>query len=232
MYTLLLVDDEPHVRQAIIQMCDMQRLGIGRVIQSDNGVDALALIRQENPDIVITDMKMPLSDGADLLRKCREIGFEGKVIVLSGFDNFEYTREGIRFGVFDYLLKPINPHELYDTLEKAVCAIGNVTPQSSFIEEIKSYIGEHYAEEISLDFFCKKYFLSKAYILRRFKEKFGMGIYEWVMIVRMNEAKRFLTQTDEQIQEIAHRVGFNDSHYFSKAFKNRFGISPKEIRKP
>ncbi len=232
MLTLLLVDDEKHVRDAIRQMCDFPALGITRVLEAENGQDALRLILRERPQIVITDMKMPLVSGAQMLRMARDAGFSGQVIVLSGFKDFEYTREGIRTGALDYLLKPINRGELNDTLKKAVESVSGIAQQPSFLDEMKTYVDAHYAEEISLELFAKKYFLSKEYILRRFKEKYGIGVYEYVMTVRMNEARRRLLETDLQIQEIAYQVGFNDSHYFSKVFRNRFGMTPKEARKP
>ncbi len=230
MLTVLLIDDEKHVRDTVKSMIPFKEMGIGRVLEAENGQDGLLLMEQEKPHVVITDMKMPFCSGGELLRRSHEQGFRGKIIVLSGFDTFEYMREGIRYDAFDYLLKPINPFELNDTFKRAVACFGAQTPGPDFLDEIKAYIEKEYAEDIHLELFSKKFYMTKEYILRKYKEKFGTGIYEHVMSMRMQEAKRLLTQTDGQIQEIAFRVGFNDNHYFSKAFKAYFGMSPRHAR--
>ncbi len=230
MLTILLVDDEKHVRDTIKMMCDFEKFGITKILEADNGIDALEIIVKEKPHIVITDMKMPFLNGVELLKKSNEADFKGKIIVLSGYDIFEYARESLRQGAFDYLLKPINPFEINDAVKRAASFFSNELPETDFLDEIKAYVEEHFAKEIHLDIFSKKYFMTKEYIIRKYKEKYNTGIYEYLTSIRMSEAKKLLLNSDFQIQEIAYRVGFNDSHYFSKVFKNYFGYSPKMTR--
>ncbi len=230
MLTILLVDDEQHVRETIKSMCNFAELGIGCVLEAENGRQALEIMFNEKPHIVITDMQMPLYNGIKLLQKSCEKGFEGKIIVLSGFDSFEYVREGLRAGAFDYLLKPINPFELVDTIKRAAACFSVSSEEIDFLDEIKMYIEKNFAEDIYLELFSKKYFMTKEYILRKYKDKFNTGIYEQVMNMRMKEAKRLLMDTGCRIQEIGFKVGFKDNHYFSKAFKNYFGVSPRQMR--
>ncbi|NGM83761.1 response regulator [Paenibacillus sp. 7124] len=98
------------------------------------------------------------------------------------------------------------------------------------IIRIKNYIDDNFFTDIHLTMFSEQYFLSKEYLSRLFKERFGFGIYEYVLKVRMDKAKEMLDDPAIQIQQISSKVGFNDNAYFSKAFKKYSGLSPSEYR--
>jgi two-component system response regulator YesN len=98
------------------------------------------------------------------------------------------------------------------------------------VEKIKEYIDQHYFEDISIAYFTEKYFVSKEHLLRLFKQKYGCGIYEYTLNVRMEMAKELLADPALKIQMIAEKVGYHDTNYFSKAFKKHFGVSPQEYR--
>lgn len=95
---------------------------------------------------------------------------------------------------------------------------------------IKAYIDTHFNEKISLTYLEQKCFLCKEYLLRLFKKEFDHTIYEYVLLKRMERAKELLCNYNTDISKISVLVGFNDSNYFSKAFKRHFGISPSEYR--
>lgn len=111
-YSVMLVDDEEEVRQAIIKKLDWESLGFEVVGAADNGEDALELVERLRPDVVMTDIKMPFMDGLTLSRKLKQISKDIKIIVFSGFDDFEYAKEAIKLEVEEYILKPINAIEL------------------------------------------------------------------------------------------------------------------------
>ncbi len=98
------------------------------------------------------------------------------------------------------------------------------------INEIKEYIDRNYHEEIKISFFTEKYYLSRVYLMKLFKKEFGFGIYEYVLKVRMNRAKELLGDPSIKILNISQMLGYHDHNYFSKAFKNYFGISPTDYR--
>jgi two-component system response regulator YesN len=98
------------------------------------------------------------------------------------------------------------------------------------IEVIKDYIDKNYCTEIRLSMFREKYFFSKEYLSKRFKQKYGVGIYEYALKLRMERAKELLMNDDLQIQEISERLGYSNNNYFSKAFKNYYGLSPTDFR--
>ncbi|MBA2936838.1 helix-turn-helix domain-containing protein [Paenibacillus sp. CGMCC 1.16610] len=120
----VIIDDEFWVRNSIRHLADWERLGISQVEEAEDGLSGLNIIAQIHPEIVITDMKMRGMDGAQLLQKISEDYPFIRKIVISGFDDFTYTKQAILSKVDEYLIKPINPEELNRALEKAVRELG------------------------------------------------------------------------------------------------------------
>ncbi|OXM87720.1 helix-turn-helix domain-containing protein [Paenibacillus rigui] len=98
------------------------------------------------------------------------------------------------------------------------------------VEQIKAYIDTNYYEDLSIAFFTDKYYLSKEHLIRLFKQKYGCGLYEYILKVRMERAKELLADTELKIQLVCEKVGYHDSNYFSKAFKKYVGVSPQDYR--
>jgi two-component system response regulator YesN len=120
----VIIDDEFWVRNSIRHLADWERLGIDQIEEAEDGLSGLNVIAQIHPEIVITDMKMRGMDGAQLLQKITEDYPFIRKIVISGFDDFTYTKQAILSKVDEYLIKPINPEELNRALEKAVRELG------------------------------------------------------------------------------------------------------------
>ncbi|WP_055106221.1 response regulator transcription factor [Paenibacillus ihumii] len=98
------------------------------------------------------------------------------------------------------------------------------------IEDIKDYIDQHYFEDIKISMFTEKYFLSREYLMKLFKQQFGFGIHEYMQKVRMDKACVLLDDSSLKIQDISEMLGYKDKNYFSKAFRNYYGVSPSEYR--
>lgn len=110
---VLTVDDEAHVHAGLDSLIDWHELGYEHIGAAANGVEGLARTRDLRPDVVITDIRMPGLDGLALIREIRKLPeYRPAVIVLSGYDDFEYARGALRYGVRDYLLKPVDEDEL------------------------------------------------------------------------------------------------------------------------
>jgi two-component system response regulator YesN len=116
----LIVDDEKHVRDGIKILADWEQNGIREIYEAGNGEEAIQLIQTIRPEIIFSDMKMPKVDGTQLLEWIKENQPNSKTIVVTGYDDYHYMRKAIHFGSTDYLLKPIEPEILNQTLEKAV----------------------------------------------------------------------------------------------------------------
>lgn len=110
--SLIIVDDEGAIRRGLSSSVGWDSLGIAVAGTAADGAEALTLMESSQPDIVITDIKMPGMDGLEFIAACRERGYESRFIILSGFSDFEFAREAIRYGVRSYLLKPVRIAEL------------------------------------------------------------------------------------------------------------------------
>jgi len=119
---VLIVDDEPHVRETVRMLIPWERHGVTSVLEAGGGEQAAALIETERPEIVFTDMMMPGMDGVALLEWIHAHAERTKVIVISGYDDFRLVRSAMKFGSCDYILKPIDEFELNETFQKAVAS--------------------------------------------------------------------------------------------------------------
>lgn len=118
MYKLMIVDDEQEVRQGIIKKIDWHHYHFEVVGEAENGIEALDVIEENVPDVVITDISMPLMDGLALSSAIRERYPTVKVVILTGFDDFKFAQQAIKYGVSDYILKPVLPKDIGELMEK------------------------------------------------------------------------------------------------------------------
>lgn len=118
LYRVLLVDDEPWNRDILRNLGDWKELGMTVAGEAEDGEQAIQLVKQHQPHIIITDMRMPGTDGVELLQTLSGQYPQIKVIVVSGYDDFNYAKHAIRHRAADYLLKPVNPDELNGVLAK------------------------------------------------------------------------------------------------------------------
>lgn len=120
MLKLLLVDDEQPILDGLKVLIDWEKHGIGRVEFAGNGQEALDKALKLLPDIVLTDIRMPVMSGLELIKLLKAKLPKAKYIILSGYQEFEYAKEAMRFGALGYLLKPVDENELADLLKSAV----------------------------------------------------------------------------------------------------------------
>lgn len=120
MYKLLIVDDEEIVREGLQDIITyLQVRHIEQILTAKDGADALSIINAENPQIILTDLNMPVLDGIEMIKQLQ--GKHGhKIIVISGYDDFHLVKESFKLGVRDYLLKPAHSEELLEVLDKIV----------------------------------------------------------------------------------------------------------------
>jgi two-component system, response regulator YesN len=118
MMKVIITDDEIQIRKGLRMKVDWEEEGFQIVGEASNGRDTLELLGTMDIDLVITDMRMPIMDGMELARRCQQEFPKVKVIVLSGYSDFEYVRGSMKEGVKDYLLKPVAPDELVEALRK------------------------------------------------------------------------------------------------------------------
>lgn len=116
---LLIADDEMQIRTGLAEGIDWEALGITEVITAENGIEALELGKEKKPEIILTDIRMPGINGLELGKQITEEYQPVVIIILSGYSDFEYAKEAIKMGAFDYLLKPINIENLIQRVSNA-----------------------------------------------------------------------------------------------------------------
>lgn len=245
----LIIDDETPVQIAIQKLVFWKDYDIDEILMAANGREGLALMRVHEPTYVFLDICMPIMNGLEFLEQAKEEYPHSQFIIVSGYDDFKYAQNALHYGATDYLLKPIDAESLSSALNHArqkvsldfevsshqstfsagIDSSSELTPYQ-ISEVIYDYINNFYYENIKISMFSDKYFFSKEYISRNFKSRYGYGIYEYVLKVRMENAAKMLEDGSIKIQDVGSKVGFPDNNHFSKAFKNYYDISPSEYR--
>lgn len=236
MYKALIIDDVALVRDAVRMLGQWDIFEISEIYEAGNAQEGLAIIEREHPDLIITDMKMPVMDGTALMHYMESNDIPGKIIVISGFSDFSYMRTAIQSGVVDYILKPIDAQDLNNAISAAIEQLEQERPpktapvSNSVIQNVKEFIEKHYMEDISLSDLADTFYLSKEHLSRLFKKETGQNLFSYMMDLKLTEAKRLLTETDRTLDDIAFSLGFSNGNYFSKVFKKNVGISPSSYR--
>ena len=138
---LVIVDDQILFRQNLKTVIEL-RIPSARVVGvAGNGQEALEVIRATEPNLVLLDMRMPVMDGVECIRRLRDEGNQVRVVVLTTFDDDEYVFEALRFGAVGYLLKDIEPEELTDAIERAQEGGTLIAPQvtARLVAEVTRY---------------------------------------------------------------------------------------------
>lgn len=239
MFKAIIVEDEPLVKEAIKLQGEWESYNIKLVNEFTNGKFALDYIKQNDIDIVITDMNMPFMNGVELLQEVDKMDKNIKIIIISAYNDFEYMRQAIYSKVIDYLLKPIDDQNLNDALSIAITELQDELSidleyyelNIMTIEKIEKYLRQNYKTDVSLAKLSEEFFLSKEYISRSFKKRYGITMVDYIAKLRIERAKRYLSDLAICVEEIAFNVGYNSGNYFTKIFKKYEGLSPTEYRK-
>lgn len=147
---VLIIDDESIVRAGIKNIIDWESYGFKICGEADNGEDGLRKIIELNPDLVLLDIKMPGMYGVDVAKQAREKGYTGKIIILSGYSDFEYAHDAIKSGVDAYLLKPIDEDELIE----AITRVKNKLETENTSNMLFNKSMHHMKEKIINDIIC------------------------------------------------------------------------------
>ncbi|WP_070000404.1 response regulator transcription factor [Cellulosilyticum sp. I15G10I2] len=138
MYTYIVVDDEPLTRRGTIKKIGSLNDTVKCIGEASNGQEALSLIETLNPNIIITDMNMPILDGIGLLQQLNEKYTDKQIIVISGYKDFEYAKQAIAAKAISYILKPFNRNAIQDAIKHAINLIENKTELENKIVSIEA----------------------------------------------------------------------------------------------
>lgn len=142
MYTILIVDDEKIERNGIKFL--LKQFGMQlNVHEETNGQKALEFLEHNQVDILLTDVKMPFMDGIELCTEIRKRGWNMKILIFSGYSEFEYARMAVKLGVSEYILKPVDPSEFEVIMNRVIQELDEVKKETSRLETSKQFVKEH-----------------------------------------------------------------------------------------
>ncbi|MGE4584996.1 MAG: helix-turn-helix domain-containing protein [Sphaerochaeta sp.] len=247
-YSVVFVEDEQIVQEEIASSIRWELLGLNLVGTASDGLEGEQLIKRLEPDIVITDIRLPAQDGLTMLSHCPV----NHAIILTGHTDFNYMKQAIRLGVFDYLLKPVDDEELEETLASLVKKIqeedhdyeqlrknpnsgGELIPlprnvNNHVIDATIAYIAESYAQPVGLQEAAAYLELSESHLSRLFKEVTGLNFLQYLNAWRVNKSVEQMKDPKKNIAEIAISCGFPTPGYFAKIFKRFTNKTPTQFR--
>lgn len=144
MIRVMLVDDEAIVRRGIRESIDWKKYGVLIAGEASNGAAALEKIQETDPDIVITDIRMPLMDGLEFAEKLREVKEHVKIVIISGYEDFTYAKHALKIGVKDYILKPVSNEEVIAAVIKLKKEIESERKDKEKITDSRSLLNKNY----------------------------------------------------------------------------------------
>lgn len=247
MIKVLIVEDENLIRKKLLHFIDYDALGMVVVADGTNGLEGVDLIKKYYPDIVLADINMPEKDGLDMIKET--LDYDYIAIIISGYDYFSYAQRALKYGVTDYLLKPINLDDLKEALINAreiIYKKRNVISQKTDLEnavdisldplikdttvlEMIDYIKNNYQEKISISDLSKDLAYSESMLNRKFKKEVHITFNEYLNRYRINKAIDLLKNSDYNITEIAYMCGYSSAKYFARVFKKYLGMSPSDL---
>lgn len=255
MLTALIVEDESLMREYLMMnLNNIHNQWVAAACARD-GIEVTALLNEQHFDLVITDIKMPRMGGLELATHISSNIPNTDIILLTGYDEFNFARTAIRIGVADYLLKPLRDGELHSILDRLASKRNNsdmngdltknITLQSQaavksdvvagnpniLIQRVRNYIERHYCEQISLSEVADLMDVNPTYLSSIFESEQGESYSKYVLRLRIERAALLLrTHPVGNISDIATDVGYLSAKHFISVFKKYYGMTPSEFR--
>ncbi|MEG0329416.1 MAG: response regulator [Longicatena sp.] len=254
MYKVLVVEDEEIIRKGLIFSTNFEKLDCLVVGEAENGQEGIAKIKELKPDIVITDINMPIVNGIEMIESTLDCGIS--VIIISGFNEFEYAKKAMKYGVSEYLLKPIDMDEMEEAIQHAIeqhnmkVQYENAKENKQHVKNIKvieitkseiekdivvgkmiSYIKDNFAKKIVMQDLCKELNYSEALLNRKFKEYTTYTFNDYLNRYRIQQSVELIKEGKQYLYDVATLCGFTEYKYFSIVFKKYIGCSPNEFIK-
>ncbi len=233
MIKVLIVEDEIGTRNLLKIIVKWEELHMKIIGEASNGREALFHMEKELPDLVVTDIKMPVMSGIELAEEIMKKYPSVKVIIITAYDEFKYAQQAIRAGAADFILKPMKRQEVKEALLKVSGQIEKAEESSpDVMEQVRNYLEEHFAEgELSLSAVAEIFFLNPSYLSRAFRKRHGMTLVECLNKIRLEKACDYLKSGDFKAYEVAEKVGIPNPDYFGRCFRKYTGMSVNDYKK-
>ncbi len=242
---VLVVDDDPDSRDLVCRMVGTTC----RCLTAVNGKEALEEAMRTQPDLIISDVMMPVMDGFELARRLKKHVPTSNIpiILLTGKDDKETELESIRLHTDAFISKPFEPELLLSRIEQLLYRrrqqeaqmrmealaspkeIEATSLDEKFLANVTRLIEEHITDsDLNVNALCKWAAVTNKQMYRKIKQMTGQTPVEYIKSIRMKKAAMLLKQQRFTVAEVMYMVGFSSHSYFSKCFQSAFGVTPKE----
>lgn len=249
MYNVVICEDEDIIRKGLMYSFDFHELSLMVVADFDNPISCLDYLKKHKVDILITDVKMPLMTGLEMISKI-ENRKDYEFIILSGYSDFEYAKKAISYGVTEYLVKPLDHNLLKISLTKAKNNLEDkklinrakfqaknlskvykeINNEDKLLQDIIKFIKNNYMNKITLNDVANELNYSVSSIKTKLKKN-DITFNTTLNSFRIYKAINLISLENFPLYEIAEMVGFNDYKYFCSKFKSYTGYSVTELIK-
>jgi signal transduction histidine kinase/DNA-binding response OmpR family regulator/ligand-binding sensor domain-containing protein len=247
--TLLVVDDNEDIRAYLNSLLKDDF----KILEAENGLEALSIANREHPDLIISDVMMPEMDGITFCQEIKQhiATSHIPVILLTARSSVVYEVNGLQTGADDYITKPFNPiivktriHNILENRKKLrehflnrvrfepdSLVINEVDLDAAFIEKAIRLVNDNLQnEEFGIEVMMEKLFMSQSTLYRKIKSLTGLSLTGFIRSVKLKRAAQLILQNEMKLSNIAYEVGFNDYKHFRKSFQQQFGCLPSDYR--
>ena len=252
MLKVLVIEDERIIREGLILSIPWLSLNCEVVAQASNGEEGIEAIKTFLPDIVICDINMPILNGLDMIKHTMN-DYRYEAIIISGYSEFSYAKEAMKYGIQEYILKPVDHQELTQALIRLVNKIKEKKVFNEFINQFSEkinilkfkpdgdtswvvrkmieYVSEHYHQKIIMSDLVEVCKQSATSLHQSFKKETGYTFNQFLNLYRVQLIISEIIKDELPINEIAFSHGYSDMKYFYEVFKKITGYSPSEIKR-
>ncbi|HYE81991.1 MAG TPA: response regulator [Clostridia bacterium] len=258
MLKVLIIEDEDIIRKGLVHTIDWLSMGCIIAGDADSGLEGLKLIEEHKPDLVITDIKMPVMDGITMLKQALANNFFYSII-LTSYSEFDYAKQAISLNVSEYLLKPVDKDKLADIIERIKKDADRKKVLNSLIDKAKIsddtqlvnldvfilpdsehnyYVSEalnqiklNYNQKISIESISNNLGVSTSYLSRKFKDITDQTFLDVLNKYRVQKAIELLYEGKYRVYEVSELTGFSEYKHFCNVFKKYTLTSPTEFIK-
>jgi len=255
MYKVLLAEDEDMIRNGIKYSIDWLEIDCVIVGEACNGEEGLEKIRELRPDIVLTDINMPIMDGIAMIEQGQKVHTFSSIII-SGYNEFHLAKRALHLGVTDFLVKPLEEEQLIKALESAKSkvklmlkyeeiasrpeeavevfpsfeALDDKLKTSKHVSKMIEYVQENYHRKISIHHLVNQLGISASYLNQKFKQETSYTFNDFLNRYRIHKAMEKLKAGDGKVYTIAQDCGFSDYKYFIGIFKKYANCTPGQYQ--
>jgi two-component system, response regulator YesN len=252
MYKVLVIEDERIIREGLILAIPWLKLECEVIAQASDGEEGLRFIQLYKPDIVICDINMPIINGLEMIKRSIN-DYNYKAIIISGYSEFSYAQEAMKYGIQEYILKPVNHQELSLAIERLtnqlkqrnayqdlmyslsnklnIIEFKGDSEYSWVVRKMIDYVKQNYPKKIIMQDLvdvCKQ---SATSLHQAFKKETGYTFNQFLNRYRVQIVITEIIKDELPIHEIASKCGYSDIKYFYEVFKKITDHSPSEIKK-